>query len=67
MIATGHELSVEVSSVEPDWHSLNFFVHIAMSYSMRQRGCFALLNVNDSIWLVAATGMHNSERSMGAY
>jgi len=34
VIATGHELSVEVSFTEPVRNRRNFFVHIALSCSM---------------------------------
>jgi len=50
VIATGHELSVKVSSKEPDRNRRNFFVHIALSYSTRWRDCLALLNAGDSVW-----------------
>ena len=55
-IATCHELSVEVSSKEPDRNRWNFFVHIVLSYSTRWRDCLALLNANDSVWRLLRQG-----------
>jgi len=49
VIATGHELSVEVSSKEADRNRRNFFVHIALSHSMRWRDCLKLLNAGDNL------------------
>ena len=46
----GSRTSVEVSWIEPVQNMQSFFVHIALSCSMRWRGCLALLNVNDSVW-----------------
>ena len=56
VIATGHELSVEVSSKEPDRNRRNFFVHIALSYSTRWRDCLALLNAGYSVWQLLRQG-----------
>jgi len=56
VIATGHELSVEVSSKEPDRNRRKFFVHIALSYSTKWRDCLALLNAGDSVWQLLRQG-----------
>jgi len=50
VIATDHELTVGVSSRDLVRNRRNFFVHIAVSYSKKWRGCVALLNVNASDW-----------------
>ena len=42
VIATDHELSVGVSYKDPVRNRRNFFVHIALSYSKRRRGCLVL-------------------------
>ena len=56
LLATDHELSVGASSKEPVRNRQNFFVHIALSYSKRWRGCHALLNVYDSDWRLLQPG-----------
>ena len=56
VIATGHELSAEVSSIELALNRQSFFVHITLSDSTRRRGCPAPLNINNSVWRLLQPG-----------
>jgi len=56
VIATGHELTVKVSSIELARNRRKFFVHMALSNSTKWRCCLSLLNVNESMWQLLQPG-----------